>query len=435
MVAAARNAEAEQRRQPIPQRLEQVPDEAKQREHFLTHVPYAAWCEHCVMHRARQDRHIRDGSVKDGGIPTVSFDFAYTKAVDPARPGQEVEAVAALVMIDSSTNYISCVPIRAKNQFDLMVREILQFTQYLGHAECNYLCDNEPSIRQVQQRAVRARQGMGLATHCKTPAAYTHGNSLCENAIGRVRTLACTLMNRVQSKISTKLDTNNGLWSWAMRHAGWLLNRFSVQHGCAPYETVYSNVYKGKLTEFGEPVFSYVHAAHKGNPKWQRVLSLGKTEAQDTFVVFTGSTIMLSRSVRRIDADWKNYMGFYVHFNAPTWNFKTGFGGRVIPTRRSIQAQPASNAAPVGPILPHALHDADGEAVRNQAKAEEAEEREAAAMGGEDRNLNAADAAEVEVPASSGEQPLQNSAQVGHKQTVRCWTQWAMRLVFQRRLQ
>ena len=46
------------------------------------------------MRRARQDRHVRDGSVKDGGIPTVSFDLAYTKAVDPARPGQEVDAVA-----------------------------------------------------------------------------------------------------------------------------------------------------------------------------------------------------------------------------------------------------------------------------------------------------------------------------------------------------
>ena len=241
---------------------------------------------------------------------------------------------------------------------------------------------------------------MGLATHCKTPAAYTHGKSLCENAIGRVRTLACTLMNRVQSKISTKLDTNNGWWSWAMRRAGWLLNRFSVQHGCTPYETVYNNVYKGKLTEFGEPVFSYVHTAHNGNPKWQRVLSLGKTEAQDTFVVFIGSTIMLSRSVRRID--WKNYMGFYARFNAPTWNFKTGFGGRVIPTRRSIQAQPASAVAPVGPVLPHALHDADGEAIRQQGKDEEAQEREAAAMGGEGRSLNA-----PEAPQSSVEQPAQ----------------------------
>ena len=84
LVAAARKAEAEQK---------QVPSEAKQREHFLIHAPYEAGREHCVMHRARQERHVRDGSVKSGSIPTVSFDFAYTKAIDPARLGQEVDAV------------------------------------------------------------------------------------------------------------------------------------------------------------------------------------------------------------------------------------------------------------------------------------------------------------------------------------------------------
>ena len=115
LVAAARNAEQEQRRQPVPQRLEQVPDEKTQRPHFLTHTPYAAWCEHCVMHRARQDPHKKDGSVKFSGTPTVSFDFAYTKAIDAARPGVEVDAVVALVMVDSATNYVSCVPMQRTN--------------------------------------------------------------------------------------------------------------------------------------------------------------------------------------------------------------------------------------------------------------------------------------------------------------------------------
>ena len=79
-------------------------------------------------------------------------------------------------MVDSTTIYTGCVPIKGKNDFAVMVREILQFTQVVGHAECNYLCDNEPSIRQVQERAVRARQSMGLATHTHTarPLQSTH---------------------------------------------------------------------------------------------------------------------------------------------------------------------------------------------------------------------------------------------------------------------
>eukprot|EP00435_Cladocopium_sp_Y103_P064486 s357_g26.t1 len=237
-----------------------------------------------------------------------------------------------------------------------MVREILRFTQVLGHSEVCYLCDNEPSIRQVQFRAVRARLAQGLATHDKTPAAYSHGNSLCENTVGRVRSLAGSLMFHLQEKISVELSTNNSIWSWAMRHSSWLLNRFAVTHGVTPYELVYSKPYTGKLAEFGEPIFAYVNTAHKGNAKWQRVIMLGKTESQDTYVVFTGSGVMLTKSVRGIQCEWKAYLGFYIHFNAPTWQFKPGFGGRIIPTKRTVEPSPESAQLPVGPVLPSILH-------------------------------------------------------------------------------
>ena len=108
--------------------------------------------------------------MKRGEIPTVSFDFAYTRAEATDGTVQNTDQVIALIMVDSHTNYTGWVPVKAKSQFDLMVREFLQFTQVFGHGEICYLCDNEPSIRQVQARAVRARLAQGLATHDKTPA-------------------------------------------------------------------------------------------------------------------------------------------------------------------------------------------------------------------------------------------------------------------------
>ena len=152
-------------------------------------------------------------------------------------------------------------------------------------------------------------------------------------------------MHRVQDKLSTVLDTNNGLWSWAMRHSAWLLNRFAVVHGATPYELVYNKVYQGRMTEFAEPAFSYTHTSHKGNAKWQRVIVLGKTESQYTYVVFTGKSVMLSRSVRRIATDWKNHLGFYIHFNAPT----------SLVSRLALVAESSQLAAQLKPYLLQAI--------------------------------------------------------------------------------
>ena len=125
----------------------------------------------------------------------------------------------------------------------------------------------------------------------------------------------------------------------------------------------------------------------KGNPRWQRVIVLGKTESQDTYVVFTGSTIMLTRSVRRIATDWKCHLGFFLHFNSPTWRFKAGFGGRIIPTKRSVEGQSASFVAPQTAVLPSPFHDKDAEDVKQKMLEEKAEARESLSMGQEDRRL------------------------------------------------
>lgn len=76
---------------------------------------------------------------------------------------------------------------------------------------------------------------------------------------------------------------------------------------------------------------------------------------------------MLTRSVRKIETDWKCHMGgSYLRFNSPTWRSKTSFGGKMIPTKRSIQGQIASFKPPDAPVLPPLSHDADAEAVKEK---------------------------------------------------------------------
>ena len=170
---ASRDAFNAEIRVPRSPTLAEPPDGATQARHRLTHVPYEPWCQSCVAHRARADAHHRDGMASEGDCPVISFDFFYTKAGESVK---DEETLVAMVMIDNKTGYLGVVPLSSKAQFDLLTKELIAFTSFLGYSSIQLRCDNEPTIVQVAKLTVQARQQMGLETRFETPAAYTHGN-------------------------------------------------------------------------------------------------------------------------------------------------------------------------------------------------------------------------------------------------------------------
>ena len=278
-----------------------------------------------------------------------------------------------------------CTPVRHKNQFDLMVRELLSFTQLLGHSEVVFMSDNEPTMRQLLRMVVNARLSMGLATRSTTPQAYSHGNSLIENCIGRIRPLAGTFMHYIAQKIGIELSSSNALWSGAMRHACWVLNRYNTNQGMSSYELVTGKIYRGSTCVFGEPLFGYSKSNNKGSARWSRMLFVGKVDPQDSFILYNGSNLVLVKSIRRIQTDWRGHLAFYVNFKCPSYDYQSGFGGRVVPTKGRRDAISASFKQPQGAIEPSAFYDADGAAVIEKAREEKQEELENQQVGLFDR--------------------------------------------------
>ena len=284
------------------------------------------------------------------------------------------------------TSYFGCVPLRSKGQLELMTRELLSFTAGLGYSEVVYRCDNGPTMRQLLKYVVSTRLSMGLPTRSMTPPAYPHGNSLVENAIGRLRPLASILMHSVKKRTGLDFSSNHALWTWAHRHAAWLMNRYGVIGNSTPFELVHKVQYGGSIAQFGEPVYGFFKSGAKGTAKWRRCLFLGKVDSQDSFLLYSGSHLVLTRSIRRIDSDWRNFLAFYTTFKCNSWEYKSGFGGRVVPTKIKREALSAGFQVPQGEIEPSSFHDKDAEDVREQARAELREEAERAAMGEEDED-------------------------------------------------
>ena len=384
VLAASKDAQQQMERQPKVPPTAELPSEAEQAKHRLTHLPYASWCTSCVTHRARPDRHETTGISHEGTVPTISFDYFYTKS-----DGQDVldeespNSVLSLIIVDSLTGFVSCVPLQSKNQLDHMNRELTQFIQRLGYSEVILRCDNEPAILQLQRLTTKTRQSMGLKTTMSSSVAYDHGNSLAENAIARVRQLACSLMHHLHSKIGIQLSTENAMWTWALRHAGWLISRFSVQRGATPFELAYGRCFEGALCEYGEPVFGFVHAAHRSKTaaKWKRTLFLGRADSQNSYVLFDGQSVILSRSIRRIANSWRSHMAFYLHCKCFSWQYRAGFGSRVLPTIRKPVPSAVTFDVPLGPIEDSKLHDPEAEAVIKYVEDEKKAAEENKAMG------------------------------------------------------
>eukprot|EP00435_Cladocopium_sp_Y103_P024696 s2951_g6.t1 len=419
ITAAAKEAQQQQQRDPLAPVSAQVPSEVEQAKHRLTHVPYASWCPSCIAHRAKPDRHENTGESHAGPVPTLSFDFFYTKS--DGKPGQEgdADAITALIAVCSHTGFLTCIPLERKSQLDHANRELIKFVQMLGHSEIIVHCDNEPAILQIKNLFVRTRQAMGLKTRESSAIAYDKGNSLAENAIGRVRPLACSLMHNLHGRIGIQLQTSSAMWSWALRHSAWLISRFAVIRGATAHELAFGRVFTGELCEFGEPVYAYVVPQSKAAAKWKRMVFLGKAETQNSYVLFDGEAVVLSKSVRRISTTWRSHLAFYLHCKCFSWQYKTGFGARILPTMKKPIPRAVTFDVPLGPIEESALHDKDAEDVIKYAEQQSAREKESLAMTANDPMKLALQQKELmdkssEVPASGvSTLPMEVQAQSG----------------------
>ena len=74
-----------------------------------------------------------------------------------------------------------------------------------------------------------------------------------------------------------------------------------------------------------------------------------------------------------------------MNFTCWSWNYKSGFGGRVVPTKTQRTAVSASFDAPQGQIEPSVFFDEEAEQVRQKFIEEQKEAEETLEMGLHDR--------------------------------------------------
>ena len=261
------------------QTVEKPGDEEVQR-HMLIHIPYAAWCEACVKSKGTPERHERnEGRICDREIPTLSFDFAFNgKIVEDGAEGEADEGakLTTLVVRDSHTGSINCVPLRGKNGRKHAVKEMVKYVQYLGYGEICLMCDQEPSVLAIQSLMQRTWQRMGFKV-------VIENSTWAEKSIDRIRTTANVLLNHVCNTIGHEIPVRHLLFSWAVCHSAWVLDRFSLKANITAYELVRGHSYRGKLASSVSLCFVGDTTKKKGDAKWRQGIFLSKSVTNDMF--------------------------------------------------------------------------------------------------------------------------------------------------------
>ncbi len=79
----------------VARKAPREPTEAERLRHEATHIPYRAWCTHCVRGRGRRKPHFRQHHTGDDNrVPKISMDYFFLGGEECEANGESDDCFA-----------------------------------------------------------------------------------------------------------------------------------------------------------------------------------------------------------------------------------------------------------------------------------------------------------------------------------------------------
>ena len=267
-----RRAEEEEEEARCPVRVPEVPTvTAEERaKHEVTHMPFRAWCQHCVRGRGRNRPHLRKRGDADGeiAIPKVALDYFFL-----GTEGNKASDNPIVIMVDEATGekYARMVEqkgVGTEGQMSWLIEDLHRELVAWGHpggsrGQLIIKSDTEPAI--VAVREALARRHGGRVVPEKPAVGEKQSNGTVEEAGKSVRDMALTLKDHIETAANTKIEPGDIIVEWLVRWAAMLSSRYMVgADGRTPYERRRGRPCRTPTACFGETVFyKQLHAEVK----------------------------------------------------------------------------------------------------------------------------------------------------------------------------
>ena len=228
-------------------------------EHFVSHFPFRALCEHCVRGKAKAMKHVRVDHSEEQ-VPVISVDYCFMNSKDDTVITEDTQSKHSPVLVvrDRWTRMVFAhvLPYKGVQKGPVGSKCLLNDLRRLGYPKMIVRYDPEPALQAVVEAAKNGFQGQLILE--KIPVGVSESKGEIESAVQTIEGQSRTLRSALETSYGMKIGDDSVILTWLVEHAGTLRNLFhrsgEMKDGKTPYSRHRGREWRVSIPPFGETI-------------------------------------------------------------------------------------------------------------------------------------------------------------------------------------
>ena len=202
------------------------------------------------------------------------------------------------------------------------VAELRKFVFEIGRTFGIVQYDKEAPLKTMARDLCKVVGGMSMRS---APTGHSQSQGSVGNAQRTLYGQLRTLLSQVEVSTGVKVSSESPLFTWSVKHAQWLINRYIIgADGKTAYSRRWNREYNGSLCMFGElidakvPVSGRVRVPRAGS-QWFSGVYLGKDTEADEVVLGNANGVFKVRTVRRRSPSQQWNASYVMQMTSTPW--------------------------------------------------------------------------------------------------------------------